>query len=136
MLLFYELKLSTVDELLYDIRQVHCLRNYLLLIIKKCPMKKSFKKNIGSDIPSLVHFYANWCTPCKLMTPILEQIEEEMGESLNVVEIDVEAKKKLARRYKIKSLPTLLIFKNGELLWRQSGMIQKDDIKKAIIEFT
>ena len=98
-------------------------------------MKKSFKKNIGSDIPSLVHFYANWCTPCKLMTPILEEIEAEMGESLNVVEIDVEVKKKLARRYKIKSLPTLLIFKNGEPLWRQSGMIPKNDIKQAIIEF-
>ncbi|MEH6619196.1 MAG: thioredoxin [Maribacter arcticus] len=129
------MKLSTVDELRYDIRQVRYLRNYLLLITKKHHMKKSFKKNINSEIPSLVHFYANWCTPCKLMTPILEQIEEEMGESLNVVEIDVEAKKKLSRRYKIKSLPTLLLFKNGEPLWRQSGMIQKNDIKKAIIEF-
>jgi thioredoxin 1 len=99
-------------------------------------MKKSFKKNINSEIPSLVHFYANWCSPCKLMTPILEQIKDEMGERLNVIEIDVEDKKKLSRRYKIKSLPTLLIFKNGEPLWRQSGMIKKDDIKKAIIEFT
>jgi thioredoxin 1 len=98
-------------------------------------MKKSFKKNINSEIPSLVHFYANWCTPCKLMTPILVQIEEEMGDSLNVVEIDVEAKKKLTRRYKIKNLPSLILFKNGEPLWRQSGMIQKEDIKKAIIEF-
>ena len=69
------------------------------------------------------------------MTPILEQIEEEMGNSLNVVEIDVEAKKKLTRRYKIKNLPSLILFKNGEPLWRQSGMIQKDEIKKAIIEF-
>ncbi|WP_339656396.1 thioredoxin [uncultured Maribacter sp.] len=97
-------------------------------------MKRSFKKNIGSDKPSLVHFYANWCTPCKLMTPILEQIEEEMGESLNVIEIDVEVKEKLAQKYKIKSLPTLLIFKNGEPLWRQSGMIQKEDIKNAVME--
>ena len=68
------------------------------------------------------------------MTPILEQIEEEMGESLNVIEIDVEVKEKLAQKYKIKSLPTLLIFKNGEPLWRQSGMIQKEDIKNAVME--
>ena len=97
-------------------------------------MKKSFRKSIGSEIPTLVHFYANWCAPCKLMKPILEQIEVEMGDALNVVEIDVETKKKLARRYKIKSLPTLLIFKNSMPLWRQSGVIQKVDIKKAINE--
>lgn len=129
------MKLSTVDLIIYDIRQVCSFRNYLLLVTEKKLMKKGFKKSIGSEIPTLVHFYATWCAPCKLMTPILEQIEVELGNNLNIVEIDVETKKKVARRYHVKSLPTLLLFKNGKPLWRQYGMIKKKDIQAAIKEF-
>ncbi|MBR3799887.1 MAG: thioredoxin [Bacteroidales bacterium] len=82
-----------------------------------------FKEVIQSPKPVLVDFYAEWCGPCKIMKPRLLDVAERMGEKAKVVEIDVDREKELAERYRIQSVPTFIIFKNGEQLWRQSGAI-------------
>ena len=82
-----------------------------------------FKETIQSPKPVLVDFYAEWCGPCQMMKPRLLDVAERMGEKAKVVEIDVDREKELAERYRIQSVPTFIIFKNGEQLWRQSGAI-------------
>ena len=82
-----------------------------------------FKEMIQSPKPVLVDFYAEWCGPCKIMKPRLLDVAERMGEKAKIVEIDVDREKELAERYRIQSVPTFIIFKNGEQLWRQSGAI-------------
>ena len=82
-----------------------------------------FKEQIQSPIPVLVDFYAEWCGPCKMMKPRLLDVAERMSGKAKVIEIDVDKEKELAERYRIQSVPTFIIFKNGEQLWRQSGAI-------------
>ncbi|MBQ2886969.1 MAG: thioredoxin [Alphaproteobacteria bacterium] len=82
-----------------------------------------FKEVIQSPKPVLVDFYAEWCGPCQIMKPRLLDVAERMGEKAKVVEIDIDREKELAERYRIQSVPTFIIFKNGEQLWRQSGAI-------------
>ena len=82
-----------------------------------------FKELIQSPKPVLVDFYAEWCGPCQIMKPRLLDVAERMGEKAKVVEIDIDREKELAERYRIQSVPTFIIFKNGEQLWRQSGAI-------------
>ena len=82
-----------------------------------------FKEVIQSPKPVLVDFYAEWCGPCQIMKPRLLDVAERMGEKAKIVEIDVDREKELAERYRIQSVPTFIIFKNGEQLWRQSGAI-------------
>ncbi|SIR21564.1 thioredoxin family protein [Maribacter ulvicola] len=97
-------------------------------------MKKKFRKSIGSDTPTLVYFYAPWCVPCKLMRPVVEQVIGEYPEILNYIEIDVEIKKGIVKRYKIKGVPTLILFQNGTPLWRHTGVIPIEDIKMTLKE--
>ena len=94
-----------------------------------------FEDLITSKIPVLVDFYAEWCGPCKMMAPILEQLKEMKGEKIRIAKIDVDKHEDLARSYKIQSVPTLILFKNGEALWRQSGVMQADDLKKIIEQY-
>ena len=82
-----------------------------------------FKEVFQSPKPVLVDFYAEWCGPCQIMKPRLLDVAERMGEKAKVVEIDIDREKELAERYRIQSVPTFIIFKNGEQLWRQSGAI-------------
>ncbi len=95
-------------------------------------MKKAFKKSIASDIPTLVHFSASWCTTCKLIAPTIQQLKEELGDGIQLLEIDVDETPSLAKKYKVRSMPTLMIFKNKNLLWRHSGMIQKANLRPVI----
>jgi thioredoxin 1 len=95
-------------------------------------MKNSFKTIINSDTPVLVDFYAEWCGPCKTLAPILETVKTEMGEAVKIVKIDVDKNQLLASNYQVKGVPTLLLFKNGKQVWRQSGVLQKDDLIKVI----
>src|SRR6056297_3240095 len=91
-------------------------------------MKSSFKNIIDSEVPILVDFYADWCGPCKMLAPILKQVKEHMGEGLKIVKIDVDKNQKLASKYNVRGVPTMMLFKNGKQLWRQSGVLQKNDI--------
>ncbi len=95
-------------------------------------MKSNFNKIIDSETPVLVDFYADWCGPCKMLAPILIQVKEEMGEVLKIVKIDVDKNTAIAAKYQVRGVPTMLLFKNGKQLWRQSGVLQKNDIISVV----
>lgn len=95
-------------------------------------MKSSFNTIINSETPVLVDFYADWCGPCKTLAPILESVKSEMGEAVKIVKIDVDKNQLLASNYQVRGVPTLVLFKNGKQVWRQSGVLQKDDLIRVI----
>ncbi|ADV50303.1 thioredoxin [Cellulophaga sp. E16_2] len=95
-------------------------------------MKSSFDKIIDSDTPVLIDFFADWCGPCKSLAPILKQVKEEMGDAVKIVKIDVDKNQSLAAKYQVKGVPTMMLFKNGKQLWRQSGVLPKNDIVTVI----
>lgn len=95
-------------------------------------MKSSFNHIINSSQPVLIDFFADWCGPCKMLAPILKQVKEELGTSVKIVKIDVDKNQPLAVKYQVRGVPTLLLFKNGKQLWRQSGVLQKNDIISVI----
>ncbi|MBU2902179.1 thioredoxin family protein [Maribacter dokdonensis] len=97
-------------------------------------MRKLFKKTIASENPTLVYFFASWCVPCKLMRPTVEKIVEEVATAINSLEIDVELEKAIVKKYKIKGVPTLVLFKNGLPMWRHTGVMPIEDIRLAINE--
>ena len=85
----------------------------------------------GSQL-TLVDFFATWCGPCKMMHPVLEQLKEEMGDSLRIIKIDIDKNEALMEQYRIQSVPTLMIFRKGDALWRQSGAMSLSDLKKVV----
>lgn len=95
-------------------------------------MKSSFSKIIESEIPVLVDFYADWCGPCKMLAPILKQVKDEMGEAIKIVKIDVDKNQSIAAKYQVRGVPTMLLFKKGKQLWRQSGVLQKNDLIQIV----
>ena len=98
-------------------------------------MKSSFNTIINSAQPVLVDFFADWCSPCKILTPILKQVKKELGNSVKIVKINVDKNELLATKYQIRGIPTMLLFKNGKQLWRQSGVIQKSEIISVINQY-
>lgn len=95
-------------------------------------MKSSFNNIIHSETPVLVDFHANWCGPCKMLAPILKDVKSELGERIKIIKIDVDKNQSLASKYQVKGVPTMLIFKNGQQVWRQSGVLQKNQIVEAL----
>ncbi len=92
----------------------------------------SFSEIINQPKPVLIDFFADWCGPCKTMAPILKQVKDHLGERVSVIKIDVDKNQALAAKYQVRGVPTFMLFKNGKQLWRQSGVIQKDEIISLI----
>jgi thioredoxin 1 len=95
-------------------------------------MKANFNNIINSEIPVLVDFYAEWCGPCKVQSPILKEIASEMGDKVKIIKIDVDKNQQIATQYNIQGVPTLMLFKNGNTVWRQSGVSSKDELKQIL----
>lgn len=96
---------------------------------------KSFNEQIQSSKPVLVDFYAEWCGPCKMMKPVLLNVAERMGDDVKIISVDVDQEQDLASRYHIQAVPTLIIFKNGKQLWRQSGIISAKALIQLLKEY-
>ena len=92
----------------------------------------SFGSIIKSEIPVLIDFHAEWCGPCKTVSPILKSLKEEMGDQVKLIKIDVDKNPEIASKYQIRGVPTLMIFKNGNLMWRQSGVVPKENLKAEV----
>ncbi len=92
----------------------------------------NFNELIHSDTPVLVDFHATWCGPCKTMAPVLEQLKEELGEKLRIIKVDVDKNTKAAVHYQVRGVPTFILFKNGEILWREAGVIAKHEFLNVI----
>jgi thioredoxin len=93
---------------------------------------EEFKKLITSDRKVLIDFYAEWCGPCKKMAPYLETMKTEMADSLIVVRINADINQKIAKELSVDALPTLLLYKNGEIIWRNTGYITKENLTDSI----
>ncbi len=95
-------------------------------------MKSSFSSIIDSDTPVLVDFFADWCGPCKVLAPILKEVKDELGDAIKIVKIDVDKNQPLSAKYQVRGVPTMILFKEGKQLWRQSGVVQKKNLVDII----
>ena len=91
-------------------------------------MKNSFKSLINSHPVILVDFFGTWCGPCQALMPILKDVKAELGEQLKFIKIDIDKNRELATQYQVRSVPTMILFKDGTPKWRQSGVLQKSAI--------
>ncbi|MDE5987716.1 MAG: thioredoxin [Prevotella sp.] len=96
---------------------------------------ETFNDVISGNQLVLVDFFATWCQPCKMMHPVLDQVKATLGDRIRIVKVDVDQHSITAGRHQVRSVPTLMLFRNGEMLWRQSGAMSKTDLLSVIEPF-
>jgi len=95
-------------------------------------MNSNFNNIINSEKPVLIDFFADWCGPCKMLAPILKEVKGELQDEVKIIKIDVDKNQQLASQYQVRGVPTMILFKNQKQLWRQSGVLQKNDLINII----
>jgi len=93
---------------------------------------ENFYDIINSEKPTLVDFFAVWCSPCQMLSPILESVSTEVGDTAKVLKVDIEKNMDFARQYNVRSVPTLIIFKEGKEVWRKTGLTEKNVLVESI----
>ncbi|QIL41993.1 MULTISPECIES: thioredoxin [Pedobacter] len=91
-----------------------------------------FSDLINGEKPVLVDFFAEWCGPCKMMKPVLDQLKSQVGDSAAIIKVDIDKNQPAAAAFNVQSVPTLILFKNGKPVWRQSGVVQAAQLKQVI----
>ena len=94
----------------------------------------SFGDIINSGKPVLVDFFAEWCGPCKMMAPVLKQAKDQVGDAATIIKMDIDRNRAVAEQFRISGVPTLILFKDGKVVWRQSGVVQANTIVQKINE--
>ncbi|HUH35805.1 MAG TPA: thioredoxin [Moheibacter sp.] len=94
----------------------------------------TFQEIIQQEKPVLVDFFATWCGPCKMQEPILEEVKQRLGDQISILKVDIDQNQQVASQYKIRSVPTLIIFKQGEIRWRQSGVFPANELERLLKE--
>lgn len=95
-----------------------------------------FNNIINSKNPVLVDFFATWCGPCQMLSPVLKQVKDNLGEGITIIKIDVDKNQELASKFQVRGVPTMMLFQEGKQLWRQSGVLSKEEITRIIVEKT
>ena len=96
---------------------------------------ETFNDVIMSEKPTLVEFFARWCQPCKMMHPVLEDVKARLGDRIRIIKVDVDKHQEVAAGYQIQSVPTLMLFQNGEILYRQSGAMSRNEVLALLDPF-
>ncbi len=96
---------------------------------------KNFKEVIASDKPVLVDFFAEWCGPCKTMAPILKQTKDLLGDKVTIIKVDIDKNPQVAQQFQIQGVPTLILFKAGQIKWRQSGVVQASNLVSVFNQY-
>ena len=99
-------------------------------------MKGNFNKLIDSQKPVLVDFHAEWCGPCKAQGPIIKEVAKEVGEKARVIKVDIDKNPHIAKQFQVMSVPTLALFKEGKLIWKQSGVQSKQNLIQIVEQHT
>lgn len=98
-------------------------------------MSRTFSDIIKSETPTLVDFFAEWCGPCKMMKPILEELKSKVGGKATIIKIDVDKAPQVLNTYQIQGVPTLILFKKGEIKWKQSGVVLANDLERVVNQY-
>jgi len=97
-------------------------------------MNDTFQDIINSKTPVLLDFFGTWCGPCQMLGPILKKVKDSLGDRVSIIKIDVDKNQEIAAKYQIRGVPTMMLFQNGKQLWRQSGVLSKEEIIAVILE--
>jgi thioredoxin 1 len=96
----------------------------------------NFNDIINSEKPVLVDFFATWCGPCQMLLPVLNQVKDSLQERITIIKIDVDKNQELTQKHQVRGVPTMMLFQEGKQLWRQSGVLTKEEIIKIILDKT